>query len=144
MCRKSPLDMSLLALNLPSLEHSAPRNKPWKASETNSAKTKKDGVVTSRRRALDAALVLDYLITHDAHFLCDRDTTPACAHVVQSVCSQVQYGVHTSTATIMFGLAQHSAWENKQQIRNEGGKDSASPTQRTIYEHVSHKGGCGW
>ena len=110
----------------------------------NSAKTNKYGVVTSRRRALDAALVLDYLITHDAHFLCDRDTTPACAHVVQSVCSQVQYGVHTSTATIMFGLAQHSAWENKQQIRNEGGKDSASPTQRTIYEHVSHKGGCGW
>ena len=101
------------------------------------------GMVTSRR-ALDAALVHDDLITHEDHSLCDRDGRPTRTHVVQSFRLQVHCGVHTSTATIRFGLAQHSAWENKQQIRNEGGKVSASPTQRTIYEHVSHKGGCGW
>ena len=67
---------------------------------------KRWGVVTSRRRALDAALVLDYLITHDAHFLCDRDTMPACAHVVQSICLQVNYDMHTSTATSACGCAQ--------------------------------------
>ena len=85
----------------------------------------------SRRRALDAALVLDYLITHDAHFLCDRDTMPACAHVVQSICLQVQCGVHTNTATIMAGLAQLSTREDKKQFSNAGDIDSASSTQRT-------------
>ena len=102
------------------------------------------GMVTSRR-ALDAALVHDDLTTHEDHFLCDRDGRPTRTHIVQSFCLQVQCGVHTSTATIMFGLAQHSAWEDKQQVRNEGGTDSVSPTQRAVYEHVSHKGGaCGW
>jgi hypothetical protein len=67
---------------------------------------KRWGVVTSRRRALDAALVLDYMITHDAHFLCDRDTMPACAHAVQSICQQVNYDMHTSTATSACGCAQ--------------------------------------
>ena len=102
-------------------------------------------MVTSRRRALDAALVLDYLITHDAHFLCDRDTTPACAHVVQSVCSQVQCGVHTSTATFMFGLAQLSTKEDKKQFSNAGDIVSASSMQRTTYVHISHnrEHGCG-
>jgi hypothetical protein len=49
----------------------------------------KDGVATSRRRALDAALVLDYQTTRDARFLCDRDTVPTFSHVAQSVCPQV-------------------------------------------------------
>jgi len=91
----------------------------------------KDGVATSRRRALDAALVLDYLVTHDARVLCDRDTTPACPHAVQSVCPQVQCGVHTSTATFMFGLAQLSTKEDKKQFSNAGDFDSASSRQRT-------------
>ena len=100
---------------------------------------KRWGVVTSRRRALDAALVLDYLITHDAHFLCDRDTMPACAHVVQSVCPQVQCGVHTNTATLMFGLAQLSAREDKKQVRNAGDIDSASSSnaRRTSTSHTT-------
>ena len=101
-------------------------------------------MVTSRRRALDAALVLDYLITHDAHFLCDRDTMPACAHVVQSVCSQVQCGVHTNTATLMLGLAQPSEWDDRNQVRNEGDTDSASLKQRAMYEHVARERDCGW
>jgi len=88
-------------------------------------------VATSRRRALDAALVLDYRITHDARVLCDRDATPACAHVVRSVCPQVQCGVHTSTATFMFGLAQLSTKEDKKQFSNAGDFDSASSRQRT-------------
>jgi hypothetical protein len=46
-------------------------------------------VATSRRRALDAALVLDYQTTRDARFLCDRDTVPTFSHVAQSVCPQV-------------------------------------------------------
>jgi len=87
-------------------------------------------VVTSRRRAPDAALVLDYLITHDARFLCDRDTVPACAHVVQSICLQVQCGVHTNTATSMSGLAQLSTKEDTRQFGNAGDIDSASSTQR--------------
>ena len=104
-------------------------------------------MVTSRC-ALDAALVhdVDDLSpdhTHEDHFLCDRDGRPTRTHIVQSFCLQVHCGVHTSTTTIIFGLAQHSAWEDKQQVRNEGGIDSASPTQRAIYEHVSHKGDCG-
>jgi hypothetical protein len=96
------------------------------------------GMVTSRR-ALDAALVHDDLTTHADHFLCDRDGRPTRTHIVQPFCLQVHCDVHTSTATIIFGLAQQSAWEDKQQVRNEGGIDSASPTQRAIYyEHVSH------
>ena len=79
----------------------------------NPQRQKRWGVVTSRRRALDAALVLDYLITHDAHFLCDRDTMPACAHVAQSVCSQVPYDMHTHTGTNFGEGAQLSAQENK-------------------------------
>ena len=91
---------------------------------------KRWSVVTSRRRAPDAALVLDYLITHDARFLCDRDTVPACAHVVQSICLQVQCGVHTNTATSMSGLAQLSTKEDTRQFGNAGDIDSASSTQR--------------
>ena len=91
----------------------------------------KDGVATSRRRALDAALVLDYLVTHDARVLCDRDTTPTCPHAVQSVCPQVQCGVHTSTATFMFGLAQLSTREDKKQVSNAGDINSASSRRRT-------------
>ena len=87
--------------------------------------------------------VTSHLTTHEDHFLCDRDGRPTRTHIVQSFCLQVHCGVHTSTTTIIFGLAQHSAWEDKQQVRNEGGIDSASPTQRAIYEHVSHKGDCG-
>ena len=49
----------------------------------------KDGVATSRRRALDAGLVLDYQTTRDARLLCDRDTVPTLSHVAQSVCPQV-------------------------------------------------------
>ena len=50
---------------------------------------KRWGVVTSRRRALDAALVLDYLITHDAHFCaiatpCPRAPTPCNPFVSRS------------------------------------------------------------
>ena len=91
---------------------------------------KRWSVVTSRRRAPDAALVLDYLITHDARFLCDRDTVPACAHVVQSICLQVQCGVYTNTATSMSGLAQLSTKEDTRQFGNAGDIDSASSTQR--------------
>jgi hypothetical protein len=100
-------------------------------------------MVTSRR-ALDAGLVLDNLTTHEAHFLCDRDAMPACAHVAQSVCPQVPCGVHTNTATFIYGLAQPSAWEDRKQARNEGDTDSASITQRAMYEHVAHECDCGW
>jgi hypothetical protein len=61
-------------------------------------------MVTSRR-ALDAALVLDYLVKHEAHFSCDRDAMPACAHVAQSVCLQVLCVAHTRRATCMSGCA---------------------------------------
>jgi hypothetical protein len=62
-------------------------------------------VVTSRR-ALDAALVLDNLTTHEAHFLCDRDAMPACANIAQSVCLQVLCVVRTKGATGVSGCAQ--------------------------------------
>jgi hypothetical protein len=38
--------------------------------------------------------------------LCDRDTMPACAHVVQSICLQVLCVVHTKGATSVPGCAQ--------------------------------------
>ena len=69
---------------------------------------------------------------------------PACAHVVQSVCSQVQCGVHTNTATLMLGLAQPSEWDDRNQVRNEGDTDSASLEQRAMYEHVARERDCGW
>ena len=100
------------------------------------------GMVTSRR-ALDAALVHDDLATHEDHFLCDRGGRPTRTHIVQPFCLQVHCGVHTSTATIIFGLAQQLAWEDKQQVRNTGGIDSTPPTQRAIYEHISRECGCG-
>ena len=59
-----------------------------------------------RRRALDAALVLDNLATHEDHFSCDRDGMPTCSYVAQHVCPQVPCGVHTNTVTFIFGLAQ--------------------------------------
>ena len=70
------------------------------------------GLVTSRR-ALDAALVLDNLATHEARFLCDRDAMPACANVAQSVCLQVPYDMHTQTGTYFGECAQVSAQEDK-------------------------------
>jgi hypothetical protein len=57
--------------------------------------------------------------------------SPACAHVVRSVCPQVQCGVHTSTATFMFGLAQLSTREDKKQVSNAGDINSASSRRRT-------------
>jgi hypothetical protein len=73
-----------------------------------SIKIRKDnkiwGMVTSQR-ALDAALVLDYPIKHEAHFLCDRDAMPACAHVAQFFCLQVLCVAHTRGATCMSGCA---------------------------------------
>ena len=92
---------------------------------------------------VDAALVLDNLTTHEDNFSCDRDGVPTCSHIVQPFCLQVHCGVHTSTATIIFGLAQQLAREDKQQVRNKGGIDSTSPTQRVIYEHISRECGCG-
>ena len=112
-------------------------------SEKSARREKWWGMVTSRR-ALDAALAHDDLTTHDGHLLCDRDVMPTRAHVAQSLCLQVHCGVHTNMATFINGLAQHSAWEDKKQVRNEGDIDNASLTQRAIYEHVSHKGDCSW
>ena len=92
-------------------------------------------MVTSRLAldaALDAALVLDNLTTHEAHFLCDRDAMPACAHVAQSFCLQVLCDVHTNTATLILGLAQPSKWEDRNQVRNEGGTGSVSLKQRAM------------
>ena len=105
--------------------------------------TKKWCGVVTLRLALDAALVLDNLTTHEDNFSCDRDGVPTCSHIVQPFCQQVHCGVHTSTATIILGLAQHLAREDKQQVRNKGGIDSTSPTQRVIYEHISRECGCG-
>jgi hypothetical protein len=100
-------------------------------------------MVTSRR-SLDAALVHDDLTTHEDHFLCDRDGMPTRTYVAQSLCPQVHCGVHTNTATFIFGLAQPSAWEDKKQARNKGDIDSASLTQHAMYEHLSLKCDCGW
>ena len=88
-------------------------------------------MVTSRR-SLDAALVHDDLTTHEDTIFClnfDRDGMPSAhahPHVAQSLCPQVHCGVHTNTASFIFGLAQPSAWEDKKQVRNEGDIDSAS------------------
>jgi hypothetical protein len=100
-------------------------------------------MVTSRR-VLDAALVHDDLTTHEDHFLCDRNGMPTCNHVAQSFCLQVPCGVHTNTATFIFGLAQPLVWEDKKQVRNEGDINSASLTQRAMYEYISHECDCGW
>ena len=89
------------------------------------------GVVTSRR-ALDAALVLDNQTTHEDHFSCDRDGKPTCSHVAQPVCPQVPCDVHTNTATLILGLPQPSKWEDRNQVRNEGGTGSASLKQRAM------------
>jgi hypothetical protein len=102
------------------------------------------GYVVTSRRALDAALVLDDLTTHEDHFLCDRDGMPTCIHVAQPVCPQVPCGVHTNTATSIFGLAQLSTWEDRKQVRYEGDIDSAFLTQRAVYEHISRECDCGW
>ena len=100
-------------------------------------------MVTSRR-ALDAALVLDNLTTHEDNFSCDRDGMPTCSHVAQPVCPQVPCDVHTNTATLMLGLAQPSEWDDRNQVRNEGDTDSASLEQRAMYEHVARERDCGW
>jgi hypothetical protein len=71
------------------------------------------GSAVTSRRALDAALVLDNLATHEARFLCDRDAMPACANVAQSVCLQVLYDMHTQTGTYFGECAQVSAQEDK-------------------------------
>ena len=76
-------------------------------------------MVTSRR-ALDAALVLDYLIKHEAHFLCDRDAIPACAHVAQSICLQVPYAMHTRTTTFACGCAQPQHGEGQKASHGHG------------------------
>ena len=101
------------------------------------------GMVTSRR-ALDAALVLDNLTTHEDHFSCDRDGKPTCSHVAQPVCPQVPCDVHTNTATLILGLAQPSKWEDRNQVRNEGGTGSASLKQRAMQVHVARECDCGW
>ena len=69
-------------------------------------------MVTSRR-ALDAALALDDLATHEDHRLCVRDSMPTSSHVAQSVCLQVPYDMHTQTGTYFGKCAQLSAQENK-------------------------------
>jgi hypothetical protein len=93
-------------------------------------------MVTSRR-ALDAALVLDNLTTHEDHSLCDRDGMPKCTHVARSVCAQVHYDVHNKVAMSICGCAQLSTLEAKRQVTKAGDIDSASPRQRVTYEHVS-------
>ena len=77
------------------------------------------GVVTSCR-ALDAALVLDNLTTHEAHSLCDRDAMPACANVARSVCLQVPYAMHTRTTTSACGCAQPQHGEGQKASHGRG------------------------
>ena len=89
-------------------------------------------------RALDAALVHDDLITHEDHSLCDRDGRPTRTHVVQSFRLQVHCGVHTSTATIIFGLAQPSTWEGNKQFRNEGDIDNIPHAKCEVRERRQH------
>ena len=57
---------------------------------------------------------------------------PACAHVAQSVCSQVPYDMHTHTGTNFGEGAQLSAQENKLLAMRAGGMDSTSPTRRVM------------
>ena len=57
---------------------------------------------------------------------------PACAHVAQSVCSQVPYDMHTHTGTNFGEGAQLSAQENKLLAMRAGGMDSTSPTHRVM------------
>ena len=78
------------------------------------------------------------------HFSCDRDgILPTCTHVAQPVCPQVPCGVHTNTATSIFGLAQLSTWEDRKQVRYEGDIDSAFLTQRAVCKHILRKCDCG-
>jgi hypothetical protein len=110
------------------------------------------GHVTRRAvpRALDAALVHDDLTTHEDHCCAiatagPRAPTSCNPFVYRStvVCTPAQpqssLASHTHTPSLPSAHGRTRSWSGY-----EGDIDSASLTQRAMYEHVSHKCDCGW
>ena len=83
-----------------------------KISVNKFRKTKEnDGGTDTSHRSLDAALVLDNPIKHEAHFSCVRHAAPTRSNVVCSNVAQVHYGVHNKVAMSVCGCAQLSTQE---------------------------------
>ena len=103
-----------------------------------SARTKNDGCMVTSRRALDAALVIDDLTTHEDHFLCDRDGTPRAPTSRNPFVCRCPMPCTPKQPHLLVAAHNPNMVKDRRQVMDTGDIDSASSVQRTTYERISH------